>query len=132
MYHGAPCNEYYNPRMAVSDGIAEFLIDIKPDFFHAAQAVHGSVYFKALDDASFFAVSSLVKDVFVLTASFNLYLLRPVSAGQMRAVGRVVHRSRRLFIAEAELFDENEKILARGGGTFMKSEVILSAELGYK
>jgi acyl-coenzyme A thioesterase PaaI-like protein len=35
---------------------------------HSIHAVHGSVYFKALDDAAFFAVNSLVEDVFVLTA----------------------------------------------------------------
>jgi hypothetical protein len=35
---------------------------VRPDFFHAAHAVHGSVYFKALDDAAFFAVASLVQE----------------------------------------------------------------------
>jgi acyl-coenzyme A thioesterase PaaI-like protein len=69
------------------------VIPVRPEFFHAAHAVHGSVYFKALDDAAFFAVNSLVTDVFVLTASYNLYLTRPVTEGALRAVGRVVHRS---------------------------------------
>ena len=27
---------------------------VRPDFFHAAGAVHGSVYFKLLDDAAYF------------------------------------------------------------------------------
>ena len=37
---------------------------------HAAGAVHGSYYFKVLDDACYFAANSLVSDVFVLTVSF--------------------------------------------------------------
>jgi len=93
--------------------------------------VHGSVYFKALDDASFFAVASLVDDVFILTATFNVYLTRPIASGTMRSVGRVVHRSRQLFLAEAELFDGEGRTIGRGSGSFMCSTIPLSAELGY-
>jgi acyl-coenzyme A thioesterase PaaI-like protein len=41
----------------------------------------GSVYFKMLDDAAFFAVNSIVEDVFVYTVSLNVQLLRPVASG---------------------------------------------------
>ena len=34
---------------------------IKKDYFHALEAIHGSVYFKILDDAAFFAAQSVVK-----------------------------------------------------------------------
>jgi uncharacterized protein (TIGR00369 family) len=105
---------------------------VRQDFFHAAQAVHGSVYFKLLDDAAYFAVGSLVEDVFVLTVSFNIYLLRPVSAGLLRATGRVVHQSRRLFVAEAELVNSDYQEIARGNGTFMRGATPLSAEIGYR
>jgi acyl-coenzyme A thioesterase PaaI-like protein len=70
MYASAPCNGYYAPEIHVSHGNAEVVIPVQPKFFHAAGATHGSVYFKALDDAAFFAVSSLVTDVFALTVSF--------------------------------------------------------------
>src|SRR5512135_102838 len=133
MYHeAAPINQYFRPTLHVLDGAAEVLIPVRSDFFHAAHAVHGSVYFKALDDAAFFAVNSLVRDVFVLTASFNLYLTRPVTEGAMRAAGRVVHRSRTLFLAESELFDADQRLVARGSGSFMRSTVALTAEVGYR
>jgi len=64
MYASAPCNKYYAPTLQVGDGYAELIISVRSDFFHSAGAVHGAVYFKALDDAAFFAVSSLVDDVF--------------------------------------------------------------------
>jgi uncharacterized protein (TIGR00369 family) len=105
---------------------------VRPDFFHAAQAVHGSVYFKALDDATFFAASSLVHDVFVLTAAFNLVLLRPVSEGILSGTGRVVHRSKRLLIADGVLVDGDGKEIARGTGTFLPSTIRLSDDLGYR
>jgi uncharacterized protein (TIGR00369 family) len=132
MYASAPVNEYYTPTLRVSEGGADLIMPVHPNFFHAAGALHGSVYFKALDDAAFFAVNSLVDDVLVLTVSFNVYLTRPVSEGEMRATGRVVHRSRRLFVAEAELVDSDGREIARGSGTFMRSTIPLSPELGYE
>ena len=81
MYASAPINRYFAPELRVSEGRADLVIPVRADFFHAAHAVHGSVYFKALDDSAFFAVSSLVLDVFVLTVSFNVYLTRPITEG---------------------------------------------------
>lgn len=107
------------------------VIPVRRQLFHAADAVHGAVYFKLLDDAAFFAANSLVDDVFVLTVSFTVYFTRPVSQGEMKATGRVVHRSRRLVIAEAELVDSAGREIGRGSGTFMRSNVELSAVPGY-
>jgi uncharacterized protein (TIGR00369 family) len=91
----------------------------------------GAVYFKALDDASFFAANSLIESVFVLTVSFNLYFLRPISEGEIVATGRVVSRSKRLIVADGVLVDGRGREIARGSGTFMSSAITLSAEIGY-
>jgi len=88
-------------------------------------------YFKLLDDAAFFAANALVEDVFVLTVSFNAYLTRPVTDGVMKATGRVVHRSRRLLIAEAEIVDSEGRQLARGSASFMPSTTALTPQIGY-
>ena len=132
MYVAAPANEYFRPEIRVGDGTAEVWLTVRPDFFHAARAVHGSVYFKLLDDATFFAASSLVRDVFVLTASFNIYFLRPISAGTMTARGTIVSRSSRMLIGEGVLVDADGKEIARGSGTFMPSRVPLDDRVGYR
>ena len=132
MYLGAPANEYFRPEIRIGEGFAEVQLTVRPDFFHAASAVHGSVYFKLLDDATFFAASSLVRDVFVLTASFNIYFLRPISAGVMTARGTIVSRSTRLLIGEGVLLDDAGREIARGSGTFMPSKVPLDDKLGYR
>ena len=132
MYHAAPCNAYYSPHMTVKEGKAELVIDVKEKYFHAGAAVHGSVYFKALDDAAFFAVNSLVKEVFVLTTSFNLYLLKPVSKGVIKSIGEVVLDSEKLFVAESRLYDADGREIAKGSGTFVKSNTPLTPEIGYK
>lgn len=131
MYAGAPVNGWYGPRLTITEGRAELRIPVRSEFFHAAGAVHGSVYFKALDDAAFFAAASLVEDVFVLTAGFNLYMTRPISKGELVAVGEVVHSSRRLLLADAALTDGEGRQLARGSGSFLRSGTPLGPELGY-
>ncbi len=132
LYLAAPTNRYFRPEIRIDEGCAKVKIEARPDLMHAANAVHGVAYFKLLDDACFFAVSSLVEDVLVLTASFNLYLTRPVSEGVMKATGRVVHSSRRLFLAEGEAFDSAGQLIARGGGCFMRSGIPLGPEVGYE
>ena len=131
MYARAPINRFFEPRLSVSRGRAQVVIAIREDFFHAANAVHGSVYFKAMDDAAFFAANSLIRDYFVLTVHFDTYLTRPVSKGEMKAEGRVVHQSRRLLIAEAVLTDSKDRQIARGSGSFMPSRKPLGPEIGY-
>ena len=105
---------------------------ISEKYFHALGAIHGSVYFKLLDDAAFFAVNSIVEDVFVLTTSFNSNIVRPVSSGKIVAKGEVRFVSKNLFIAESSLCNEQGKEIAFGTGHFAKSKVELSAEIGYE
>ena len=125
MYHSAPLNRFYSPKLEVFRGKAVITQKVRDEHFHAAQSLHGSVYFKMLDDAAFFAVNSLVEDVFVLTASFNIHLLRPVTGGTLRAEGEVVSASRNLFVAESVLQDDEGRNVARGSGSFMRSRLRL-------
>ena len=90
LYAYAPVTQWYGATIRVDDGTAEVEIPIRPEFHHAAHAVHGSVYFRALDDAAFFAANSRVSDAFVLTVSFSVHFLRPVKDGVLVARGRVV------------------------------------------
>lgn len=131
MYLGAPINRYFAPRIEISEGQAVVTLPVRDDFHHAASAVHGAVYFKVLDDAAFFAANSVVDDVFVLTVAFTVHFTRPVSEGVITATGQVVHRSRRVLIADVEAVDSRGRVVARGTGTFMRSETPLGPELGY-
>ncbi len=131
MYLLAPVNAYYRPQAKIGEGTAEVSVDVREDLFHAAGAVHGVSYFKLLDDSAFFAANSLVDDVFLLTVSFNIYFTRPVSSGKMIASARVVHRSRRLIVAEAVLRDSDGNQIAFGSGSFMRSTMALSEGIGY-
>lgn len=132
LYLAAPTNRYYRPSLEIGDGWATVEVPVREEFLHAAHAVHGSVYFKVLDDAAFFAANSLVADVFVLTASFSLHLVRPVSEGTIRAEGKIVHASRRLYVAESKAYDDEGRLIAAGSGDFMRSRIRLDASVGYE
>ncbi len=131
MYLAAPVNEFYRPTIEVGEGRATVEVEVGPRFFHAAGAVHGSVYFKMLDDAAFFAANSLERESFVLTTSFTTYLTRPVSSGSIRSEGRVVDRTRSQFLAEAVAYDGEGREIGRGSGVFVRSAVPLAQRPGY-
>jgi len=133
MYDRAPINRWFQPVLRIpEEGRAEIEMNVREDFYHAAHAIHGAVYFKALDDATFFAAQSLVTDCFLVTSSFQLYFLRPVSEGRLLARGQVVSRSKRLYIVEGVLLNDRGKEVARGSGTFMPSAIQLGPQLGYE
>ena len=132
MYLAAPINEFFKPAIQIGQGVAEIKVNVDSRFFHAARAAHGAVYFKSLDDAAFFAVSSLVEDRFVLTSNFNLYMLAPIAAGIIRAVGKVVSEGGSSFLAESVLYNDQDEEIARGSGMFVRSKVRLDPEMGYR
>jgi uncharacterized protein (TIGR00369 family) len=118
-------------RILISDGQAEVRLPTRSEFHHAAQAVYGSVYFRALDDAAFFAVNSRVREVLVLTVSFTVHFVRPVAIGELRAVGRLLHGGGRLFFAESDLRNDSGELLAHGSGVFTRSAISLDPSIGY-
>ena len=131
LYHNHPLNQFYEAKISISDKSAVVTIPIDPKLFHGAGATHGPVYFKALDDAAFFAVNSIVPDVFVLTTSFNIYLTKSIKEGVMRAEGKLNFHNRSQLIGEAVLFDSNDEEIARGTGMYIKSKINLTPEIGY-
>ncbi|MBN1535037.1 MAG: PaaI family thioesterase [Spirochaetes bacterium] len=132
LMHSAPIVRLVGACVTIGEGTAEITLPVRGDLFHAAGALHGAMYFLALDNAAFFAVNSLVEDAFVLTMSFNVYLLRPVSRGAVRAAGRVVECMKNQWLAESVLVDSDERVVARGSGIFVKSRIPLNEDIGYR
>ena len=132
LYARAPVNALFTSTLAlVERGRAEIRFEVTPAVFHAAGAAHGTIYFKMLDDAAFYAANSMVEDQFVLTTQYNLFHTSPVKAGPLRAVGRWVSGQRRVLIAESRLLDPDGEEVARGQGTFMRSRIQLKDLPGY-
>ncbi|AIT80390.1 PaaI family thioesterase [Novosphingobium pentaromativorans] len=132
LYASAAINEKFRSALQITgEGLSCITFDVGPDCFHAAGAAHGTIYFKMLDDAAFYAANTLITDRFLLTTSFNLLLSKPIKGGTVRAEGRWVSGRRRVLVAESRLIDEEGDEVGRGTGTFMRSRIPLSGLPGY-
>lgn len=132
LYGSAPVNAKFASSLEVlGEGSSRITFEVTESSFHAAGAAHGTIYFKMLDDAAFYAANTLVTDRFLLTTSFNLHFTKPVREGVVVAEGRWVSGRKRVFVAEARLVDAEGDEIGRGTGTFMKSRIPLSSLAGY-
>ena len=124
MYRFAPVNaqERYHSRVEVGAGKAIVTAPTKAEYNHAAFALHGSSYFKMLDDAAFFAAQSTNSSSFVVTTSFTTYITRAVDPSVvpfLKATGRVTSATKSLIVAEAFVVQPDGVEVGRGSGTFM-------------
>jgi uncharacterized protein (TIGR00369 family) len=107
-------------------------LKVDPTQFHAMGAAHGSVYFKLIDDAAYFAAQVHVEDCYLLTAGMHVNFTKAITSGSIECRGKVIHRGRQMLVAEAEIRDDQGHLLAAGRGTFMRSGKPLEADFGYR
>jgi uncharacterized protein (TIGR00369 family) len=132
LYRSAPVNGLFRSEIEiVEQGFARIRFTVDEQSFHAAGAAHGTLYFKMMDDAAFYACNSMVTDRFLLTTAFNLNFTRPLRAGLVVAEGRWASGRRRVFVGDARLIDSEGEEAARGTGTFMRSHIPLTSLAGY-
>jgi uncharacterized protein (TIGR00369 family) len=132
LYASAPINRLFRSQLDITgEGTSRLTFTVEEDVYHAAGAAHGTIYFKMLDDAAFYAANTLATDRFLLTTSFNLHFTKPVRAGEVVAEGRWISGRRRVFVAESRLIDREGEEIGRGTGTFMRSRIALSSLPGY-
>jgi uncharacterized protein (TIGR00369 family) len=133
LYRAAPINALFRSELEIAEaGLARIRFEVERDTFHAAGAAHGTLYFKMMDDAAFYACNSLVSDRFLLTTAFNLVFTRPIKSGSVIAEGRWISGKRRVFVGESRLILSDGEEAARGTGTFMRSHIALSGLDGYR
>ena len=133
MYLNANINTdiYSTTTVKIEEGYSEVGLIISKKYFHALGAIHGSIYFKLLDDAAFWSVNSVVTDYFCLTTSFNIHLIKPASTGKLLAKGNLKFKSKNIFHAESSLYNEDGIEIAFGTGSFCKSKITLDSNIGY-
>jgi uncharacterized protein (TIGR00369 family) len=132
LYASAPINQMFTSSLEIiGEGQSRITFHVEPAHFHAAGAAHGTVYFKMLDDAAFYAANTMITDRFLLTTAFNMHFTRPVHSEVIVAEGRWASGRRRVLVAEARLIDAEGEEVGRGTGTFMRSSIALSGLKGY-
>ena len=132
VFRAAPLNQIFSSTMEIlNEGEARIEFPVDPRLFHAMGGLHGIVHYKAMSDAAFYAANSLFTDRFLVTSSFNLTFMKPVTSGTLIAEGRWVSGRKRILIADARLIDETGEEVARGTGTFAQSPLLLTSQKEY-
>ncbi|MDQ3964421.1 MAG: PaaI family thioesterase [Actinomycetota bacterium] len=102
----------------VEVGAGHSILEWTPTEDHSFRAgdvwiVHGGMITALLDTAMGQATWSLLNEGEVfLTSDLRTEFYRPTTPGLIRAHGRVVHKTRRVTFAAADLYDGNGKMLA--------------------
>jgi acyl-CoA thioesterase len=82
--------------------------------------VHGAVLYALADTGMGGALSSLLDEgQFCSTIEIKINYFRPTPAGRLRCETRVVHKGSRTGALDSEIFDAEDRLLARATGTFM-------------
>lgn len=107
----------------VENGPGHSILEWTPTENHAFLAgdvwiVHGGMVTALLDTAMGQATWSLLNEGEVfLTSDLRTEFYRPTHPGTVRAHGKIVHKTKRVTFAAAELFDADGKLLASCRGT---------------
>jgi 2-hydroxymuconate-semialdehyde hydrolase len=106
--------------VAFAEGTATFDMPATEDLYNPNNVVHGGAITSLADSAMGFAVfSTLAPGENFTTAELHVNFLRPVTAasGVLRSVGRVIHRGQQLAVADAEVVDQQNQLIARASST---------------
>ena len=93
------------------EGRASIRVPVRDEYKNPAGQLQGGMYGVMMDMAMAIASDGIA------TASLQTSLLRPATQGHVIASAEVVRRGRNLIYAEAEVRDEDGKLLARGSQT---------------
>ena len=91
-----------------------------PQHRHGGGVVQGGVITQIADAAMGMSLATLQEDgMWNTTIELKINFLRPVVEGRLRAVGRVVEIKQTLMFSEADVLDEQGRLVARASSTCM-------------
>ena len=93
-------------------------LDAGPQHRHGGGVVQGGVITQIADAAMGLSLATLQEDgMWNTTIELKINFIRPVISGTIRAAGRVVEIKQTLLFSEAEVLDEQGRLVARASST---------------
>lgn len=90
-------------------------VTVRPEHKNVWGTMHGGVLASLVDSCCGTAIGpALGGDETAVTLDVRVQFFRPVREGTLTAKGRMVHRTQRYAIAEAEVHDQEGNLVARG------------------
>ncbi|WP_150574375.1 PaaI family thioesterase [Pandoraea aquatica] len=104
--------------LRAENGESELRLDLSAKHLNSWEVMHGGVTMALLDVALSTASRSVAPEgTGVVTIEMKTSFMQPGS-GEMRAFGRLLHRSTTMAYCEGEVRDANGKLVAKAMGTF--------------
>ena len=104
--------------VGAADGASEVVLPLAARHLNTWNVVHGGVTMTLADIALAMAARSLAGDgVGVVTVEMKVNFMQP-GRGELRATGRVLHRSTTMAYCEGEIRDNEGHFVAKALGTF--------------
>lgn len=105
---------------SMGDGESRWRMAAGDEHANPMGTMHGGVLCDIGDAALSTAFMSTLEDgQLFTTVDLRVNFLRPVRTDQLEAVGRVVHRGRTIGVAESEVTNEDDELVATLSGTCM-------------
>ena len=93
-------------------------LEAGPQHRHGGGVVQGGVITQIADAAMGMSLATLQEDrVWNTTIELKINFIRPVVSGRIRAIGRVVEMKQKLMYGEADVLDEQGRLVARASST---------------
>jgi uncharacterized protein (TIGR00369 family) len=93
-------------------------LEAGPQHRHGGGVVQGGVITQIADAAMGMSLATLQEDgLWNTTIELKINFIRPVVSGRIRAVGRVVEIKQTLMFSEADVLDEQDRLVARASST---------------
>jgi uncharacterized protein (TIGR00369 family) len=93
-------------------------LEAGPQHRHGGGVVQGGVITQIADAAMGMSLATLQEDkVWNTTIELKINFIRPVVSGRIRAIGRVVEMKQTLMFGEADVLDEQGRLVARASST---------------
>jgi uncharacterized protein (TIGR00369 family) len=107
---------------SLGDGAAELRVDLNEGLLNSWEVAHGGVIMTLLDVAMAHAARSIHRHLpnygpGVVTVEMKTSFMRP-GEGELRAVGKLLHRSTTMAFCEGSVFGGDGKLCAHATGTF--------------
>lgn len=91
-----------------------------PQHRHGGGVVQGGVITQIADAAMGMSLATLQEDgIWNTTVELKINFIRPAIAGRLQAIGRVIKMRQSLLFSEADVFDEQGRLVARASSTCM-------------
>ena len=104
----------------IDEGFARFRMPFSKELTQAYGVVHGGAIASLADTAVAFALMTLIHPgERVTTAELKMNFLTSVHNGEMIGEARIIHKGKKLVLADMEVKREDGKLIAKGLATYV-------------